>query len=784
MSLKNLLEKLHNLLREDGITGIDAMRDICYLIGAKGIEQHITDTPTVGKIDLLNPTHYNDPRSLEILPNVPFSKWTQIPENQLFEHIQNVFFGVLSIHPMTRGIYAEKFLTCQKESLLKVMVEAINNFDFAHTNTDVLGDAYEHFLAQLTSGKALGQYFTNRDIVKFIINEMSIDPGSSVYDPCCGTGGFLTEVWKHDNTLNLTGRDISKDTVILGNVNMMMNTATLLNQDGSVIIDKADSLKNQNLDQYDYILTNPPYGLKVKAADLKEAYKTDMATFKALFPHPSTSSVDLFLQCLLKKMGNAMAIVVPFGNELYGKRPAQIKLRKYLLNNYSLDKVVLLPSGIFEYTSIQTAVMFWSRLTSAHTTTVDFYEYTGNGTKNFIKELTYADLETNKFSLNIKEYMRVDSVFNGSIEVKTLGEICEFKRGKYNTNNMDNKGDYDFYNCSIKNPIGKHSDKCEIDGEYLLMIMSGGNGNNKESITNGIGEIFYVNKPAAFVQDVQSLKVKNDTVLTKYLYYILKSFKRDIINMAHYTTNLGHLSIDDVKNIKIPIPSIEKQQQLVAVCDQLSEQAKLYEQIIEQEKSIANGFMRLKLDSLFSEIQMKPLGEICEFLGGKRRATTEIDDNGKYDFITCSITGMKKINEFDFQEPALAINSINGNGKCAIYYSEKYCITSNNIHFKVVKPDIHIIYVYYYLKTNIKLLEEGFNGCNQKKITNDYVKDIKIPVPSLEMQQYIVQEVQNRYKNISVYQKFIVDNNKKIKECIDMVIGANVSESQIDQEDS
>lgn len=779
MSLKNLLEKLHNILREDGVTGIDAMRDICYLIGAKGIERHISATAEPGKIDLLNPVHYSDPRSLEILQDAPFSRWTSIPENQLFQHIQDMFYGILGVHPMTRGIYAEKFLTCQKESILKIMIEAINAFDFEHINTDILGDAYEHFLAQLTSGKALGQYFTNRNVVKFIINEMTIDPGSSVYDPCCGTGGFLTEAWKHDNTLNLTGRDISKDTVILGNVNMLMNTATLLNHDGSIIIDKNDSIKNQNLDQYDYILTNPPYGLKVKLTDLKEAYKTDINTLKALFPHPSTSSVDLFLQCLLKKMHIAMAIVVPFGNELYGKRPAQIKLRKYLIDNYSLEKIVLLPSGTFEYTSIQTAVMFWK---VGKTTTVDFYDYVA-GDKVFIKELTLAELTANSFSLNIKEYMKIENVFNGDVEVKTLGEICEFKRGSFNTSNMDNKGEYDFYNCSIKNPIGKHSEKCEINGEYLLMIMSGGNGKNKESLTNGLGEVFYLDKYSAFVQDVQSIKIKNDSIITKYLYYILKSFKKNIIAMANYTTNLGHLAITDVKNIKIPIPSLEKQKELVAICDQLADQNCMYEKLIEQEKFISAGFMRLKLHSLFKEVVMKPLGEVCDINFGTRIKMSELLPGEIPVYGGGDIAGDH--NNFNRDGNNILVSRFGVSKNCVRLINGKFFLNDSGMTVKSKNSALIIdSYLGYYLKSIQEDLYELCRGTAQKNMDMDEFRNFKIPIPSLENQAYIVAENDRRYKNIAIYEKFINTNSEKIKEIIYMIINANDSDNQTDPESS
>lgn len=88
-------------------------------------------------------------------------------------------------------------------------------------------------------------------------------------------------------------------------------------------------------------------------------------------------------------------------------------------------------------------------------------------------------------------------------------------------------------------------------------------------------------------------------------------------------------------------------------------------------------------------------------------------------FIICSIQGHSYLDEYDFEDQALIINSINGSGRCMIYCAEKYSITNNNFHFKVKnKAEIVTKYLYYYLYYNIKLLEYGFIGANQKKITH------------------------------------------------------------------
>ena len=113
-------------------------------------------------------------------------------------------------------------------------------------------------------------------------------------------------------------------------------------------------------------------------------------------------------------------------------------------------------------------------------------------------------------------------------------------------------------------------------------------------------------------------------------------------------------------------------------------------------------------------------------LNGKKRNAHEAIINGKYKFVTCSVQGYSYLNDYDFEDKALIINSINGSGKCMIYCTDKYSTTNNNFHFKIKQKDILTEYIYYYLYHNIKLLEDGFIGANQKKISKDYLINIKI----------------------------------------------------------
>jgi type I restriction enzyme S subunit len=138
-------------------------------------------------------------------------------------------------------------------------------------------------------------------------------------------------------------------------------------------------------------------------------------------------------------------------------------------------------------------------------------------------------------------------------------------------------------------------------------------------------------------------------------------------------------------------------------------------------------------------IEVKTLGDICTFIKGPKRKISDQSPIGMYKFITCSIMNHLYIDNYDYEDDALIINAINGSGKCMIYYASKYSTTTNNIHFRSTDDNVLNKYLYYYLYNNIFLLENGFKGSNQKKITKEYVFKIKIPIPPIERQKEMVE---------------------------------------------
>ena len=162
-----------------------------------------------------------------------------------------------------------------------------------------------------------------------------------------------------------------------------------------------------------------------------------------------------------------------------------------------------------------------------------------------------------------KNYLDLNLQFSKDIEIKTLGEIFNLKSGKFNSNDMDNKGDIPFYSCKADNPVGFHSTYSFDYPEYLLLISAGGSQNNMIGSNVGLGKCFRVNGKTACRANVISLVQKLNNININYINYYLNINRHKTNKNAHFTTNLGIISLEAISLMKIPIPSIEKQKEII-----------------------------------------------------------------------------------------------------------------------------------------------------------------------------------------------------------------------------
>jgi type I restriction-modification system DNA methylase subunit len=152
-------------------------------------------------------------------------------------------------------------------------------------------------------------------------------------------------------------------------------------------------------------------------------------------------------------------------------------------------------------------------------------------------------------------------------------------------------------------------------------------------------------------------------------------------------------------------------------------------------------------------VVMKTLREICTFLPPSKRLASYGKPEGAYPFYTSSQVCKKYCDTYDYEEECLII----GTGGTANIKCDKKFSCSNHNQVIVVKNGM-LKYVYYYLASNIELLQAGFRGAGLQNISKEFIKDIKIPYPTAERQQKFIdtcdavekeiQEIQNNINNL------------------------------------
>jgi len=290
--------------------------------------------------------------------------------------------------------------------LLRDVLDRINEIHFnSSEELHVLSRTYETLLKEMrdAAGDA-GEFYTPRPLVQMMVKLADPQLGQTVLDPACGTAGFLVEAWSHleAQAKTVKDREVLQQRSIFGCEAkplpyLLANMNLLLHGLDSPNIDPLNALRFPlkeigDLDRYDVILTNPPFGGEEERGILGN-FPEDMQTAETAL---------LFLQLIMRKLkrkgrgaphGGRAAVVVPDGT-LFNVGVAS-RIKEQLVKGFNLHTVVRLPFGVFEpYTPIRSNVLFFDA--SGPTEVTWFYEVAiPDGRKKYskTKPLRAEDLE-------------------------------------------------------------------------------------------------------------------------------------------------------------------------------------------------------------------------------------------------------------------------------------------------------------------------------------------------------------------------------------------------------
>lgn len=428
---------------------------------------------------------------------------------------------------------------------------------------DIFGDAYEEFISREMSagGRALGQFFTPRPPIRYMVSRTKPKIGEKILDPSCGMCGFLIEAHKyivdnydlkkkHKEKLRYDmfyGWDIDKDIKSTTMFNTFIHGINDVGKKGEPRIETCNSFDRKPKDEYNVILANPPYGMKgVKVADNKY-YRIKTGKGEELF-------VMLIYNGL--KKGGRGNVIIPDG-VLQNSNKSATELRKILLTKCKLVRVTSFPPNTFTNSGVKTSAIEFIK--GEETDEVEFAEVKMNDSqidysdfdedKMKITKVDFEKIEKNNYSLRFEDYNEEnkDKKIEG-IEYKKLSEICDFgKKSHRRASFGKDVGEYSFYSSSEK---VKKCDEYDYDEEYII-LGTGGNANIK------------INNKFSCSADNILIKTKDDDVVSnKYIYYYILNNKK-ILEDGFKGATIKHISKSYIENIEIPILPIGKQKKII-----------------------------------------------------------------------------------------------------------------------------------------------------------------------------------------------------------------------------
>jgi len=350
-----------NVLRDDGVSYGDYVEQLTFLLFLKMADEQ-TKPPL------------NKPSTIP--PELDWQSLLQKDGDALEVHYRHILESLGREKGLLGVIFRKSQSKIQDPAKLKRLIELINAETWVGLDIDVKGTIYEGLLQKnaedIKSGA--GQYFTPRPLIKAIVEVMRPQPRMTIYDPACGTGGFLLAAHEYiskNYPLNrdekeflklhaLSGKDIVDGVARLCVMNLYLHG---IGGEESPI-EVGDALISDPGKRFDMVLTNPPFGRKSSITIVNGEGRADRESLiyeRADFWATTSNKQLNFLQhvkTLLKINGRA-AIVVP-DNVLF-EGGAGETVRRKLLAECDVHTLLRLPTGIFYAQGVKANVLFFDR---------------------------------------------------------------------------------------------------------------------------------------------------------------------------------------------------------------------------------------------------------------------------------------------------------------------------------------------------------------------------------------------------------------------------------------
>ncbi len=348
-----------NVLRDDGVSYGDYLEQLTYLLFLKMADER--------KRELNEDT--------AVPERLGWNSLKTLEGTELEAHYIEILENLGKLPHLLGVIFRKAQNRIQDPAKLKRLIQMIDQETWLGLNVDVKGEIYEGLLqknAEDTKSGA-GQYFTPRPLIDAIVEVMQLEKGKTLYDPACGTGGFLVAAYEYlskqqmdrDQKMFISTKALKGKELVDSVARLCVMNLYLRGIGGNESpIEVGDSLALDPKTRYDYVLTNPPFGKKSSVTITNEEGKTIKQT--QVYERPdfwvTSSNKQLnfvqHIKTILSINGKA-AVVVP-DNVLF-EGGAGEKVRRKLLQECNLHTILRLPTGIFYSQGVKANVLFFEK---------------------------------------------------------------------------------------------------------------------------------------------------------------------------------------------------------------------------------------------------------------------------------------------------------------------------------------------------------------------------------------------------------------------------------------
>ena len=429
-TLRRKLDRITDILWAGGVTNpVTYIEQISYLIYLKLLDEEESVRELQGRLGAGDDARLFPGQT----DRFRWSSWHFKSGDELRNFVRDEVFpymaSLVKDDPQVAEYFRDAVLEIVDPNVLKQVIDELDGIDFRKLGPDIKGDIFEYLLTHLGQSALNGQFRTPRQIRAFMVEMVDPDLGDTVYDPACGTAGFLIDVVDHvlaryseepqevpiygedwlehlGQTLDhvrkeipklqtyrkgagekipdwglfeasIYGTDVSRQMMRISMMNLVLHGIRRARLKRGNVLSEMSGLTDDDLNRrYRVILSNPPFAGQIPS----ESIRQDL-------PSKSRKSELLFLGLMLRSLapGGRCAVVVPEG-ALFGSTRAHKDLRENLLRECELLAVVSLPAGVFKpYAGVKTSVLVFRRpvsdLEEGQTATgrVWFYEIGNDG---------------------------------------------------------------------------------------------------------------------------------------------------------------------------------------------------------------------------------------------------------------------------------------------------------------------------------------------------------------------------------------------------------------------